>query len=83
VSARVTAAGQTTSNSMTFFRKRVVTRTPRLPRSDRLPRSEEFAAANSGRRREPGTFGAASKPRIFDAAERREIEARLRAEGRL
>jgi hypothetical protein len=43
---------------------------------------ERFSARNHGT---PitGSFGAASKPRILNAAERKEIEARLRAEGRL
>jgi hypothetical protein len=51
------------------------------PRPAFEPRGH-FTAKNHGRT-VSGTFGPASKPRIFDVAQRREIEARLRAEGRM
>jgi hypothetical protein len=51
------------------------------PRPAFVPRNH-FVGKNYGRP-VSGRFGPASKPKIFDAAQRREIEARLRAEGRM
>jgi hypothetical protein len=53
------------------------------PRPAGLPRGDYIGDGKHGRPFVGQKFGAASKPKILDAAQRREHEARLRAEGRL